>query len=287
LALASAGQPIGAFIAGPAVIALLLAFGWRPAFIAIGSLGFVWAALWAIITREAPMTAASPSRSSQNRLGTPPERARVGKVLSVLIRNPPVVAVAVAYFGFAYTLYFFLTWFPTYLVKELHLRMTQMGIMSSIPWLFGLAGLIVGGFVANFLGRKRWGALLGRKIILVGGLTAAAFGVGLSGLVPTAAAAVGLMAAAAFFIYLTGVTYFGILQEVVSEELRGSAAGFVLVGASVAGIVAPAVTGGVIELTGHFTGAFIIAAGVALLGAATVALLVRTTGTDIPAASVG
>jgi ACS family hexuronate transporter-like MFS transporter len=279
--LAAVGMPIGASIAGPFVVALILAFGWRLAFLVIGAIGIAWAVIWKIIIAKKP-DSVSPTPPSSNasevRATTAP--SALAPMFLQLVRRPAILAVTLANFGCAYTLFFFLSWYPSYLVSARHLNMTAMSIVGSIPWLCGIVGLIIGGFVSNYLLRWPWGALLGRKVMLVSGLTVTAASVALAGLVPSVSAAVTLMAVAVFSLYFTEVTYLGFLQDIVLEEHRGSAAGFVLIGAGTAGLIAPTLSGGIVEITGRFAGAFVVAGALALLGALAVTFFVPTRRED-------
>src|SRR5437764_7170189 len=103
---------------------------------------------------------------------------------------------------------------------------------------------------------------------------AAAVCVAFAGLVASLAWAVTLMAAAILFIYLTGATYWALIQELVQSEHVGAAGGFVHLIANCAGIIGPAVTGFIVRGTGLFTSAFLLAGAVALAGAVCVAVLV-------------
>jgi len=75
--------------------------------------------------------------------------------------------------------------------------------------------------------------------------------------------------------YLTGAPHWAIIQDVVSAEHVGAASGLVHLTANCAGIVGPAVTGFRVQATGAFTSAFLLAGGVAFLGALAAAVFVR------------
>jgi nitrate/nitrite transporter NarK len=83
------------------------------------------------------------------------------------------------------------------------------------------------------------------------------------------------MAAAIFSIYVTGAAYWAIIQEIVQGEHLGAASGFVHFIANCAGVIGPAVTGFIVQATGAFTSAFVLAGGFAFLGALLVAVFVR------------
>jgi len=50
--------------------------------------------------------------------------------------------------------WFFLTWFPTYLVQEKGLSMIKVGFIASIPFLAAFVGGIIGGFISDTLLKK-------------------------------------------------------------------------------------------------------------------------------------
>ena len=92
-------------------------------------------------------------------------------------------------------------------------------------------------------------------------LSVAAVCVALAGLVTTVTAAVLLMACAVFFLYLTGSTYWAIVQDTVRGAHVGGVGGFVHAIANCAGIIGPTVTGFIVQYTGAFTSAFVLAGG--------------------------
>jgi ACS family hexuronate transporter-like MFS transporter len=117
--------------------------------------------------------------------------------------------------------------------------------------------------------------LRARKLVLVVCSIAAAICVSLAGLVPALAWVIAFMAAAIFFVYVTGTTYWAIIQESVHAKHVGAISGFVHLIANCAGIVGPAVTGLIVQATGVFTSAFLLAGGIGLFGALLVAIFVK------------
>ena len=87
--------------------------------------------------------------------------------------------------------------------------------------------------------------------------------------------AVSLMAVAVFFTYLSGTAYWAIIQDTVQGENVGGASGFVHFIANCAGIIGPAATEFIVHSTGAFTGAFLLAGGVAILASVLVAKFVK------------
>ena len=85
-----------------------------------------------------------------------------------------VLATGVAFFGYNYILFFFLTWFPSYLTSAQHLSIKDMSIATVLPWVLGFVGppLGVGSLTLAF--RRTGRALFARKLVLTVCLSIAA-----------------------------------------------------------------------------------------------------------------
>jgi ACS family hexuronate transporter-like MFS transporter len=277
----NAGTPLGGAVAGPVVGLLALNFGWRIAFIGVAAIGIVWVIIWCAIVSDRP---------ENNRLVSAVERDEIltsrgnsistasGRGLSYYLRQPAVLATICAFFCYAYLLYFFLAWFPSYLTKVQHLDLRQMSGVSAIPWFFGFVGFLLGGFICDLLARRLDDVLLARKLVLVTCLLTAGVCAVLAGWSDGAVMAVSMMALSIFFVYLAGHTYWAIILELVETERVGTVGGFAHFIANISGIIAPIVTGYLVEWTGQFTVAFVLAGCIAAFGALSVAIFVRTTG---------
>jgi MFS family permease len=186
-----------------------------------------------------------------------------------------VLATATAYFAYNYILYFFLTWFPSYLVQQLHLSLQTTSLASVLPWCMGVVGQLLGGKISDIIMRCTGRPLFTRKLVLAVCLSGSGICVGLAGMVATAGSAIGLMAVAVLFLYLSGTGYWGILQDTIPGRAMGSVGGFVHCIANFSGIIGPAVTGLVVAATGSFTVSFLLGAVVAAAGVLAVLAFVR------------
>ena len=275
---ANAGTPLGGALAGPIVGFIALTWGWRASFVIIAAIGLCWSAAWMLMVTERPEQNRHVSAAEAAEIAADQDAATSGPTLSLgsLLARPAVLATAFAFFGYAYILYFFLSWFPTYLTTARHLSLQSMSFVSTIPWLLGFIGLAAGGSVSDAIFRITGNAVRARKLVLVVALLIAALCVALAGSVETVQAAVGLMAVSVFFMYLTGNTYWAIILDTVDRDRVGGVGGFVHLIANLAGIVSPSVTGFMVQATGgSYAGAFGLAGGIAVLGALSVAVFVR------------
>lgn len=278
--LANAGQPLGAALAGPLVGFIAVAYGWRLAFVVVAACGLLWTLGWVLLATDRPDQHRRLSAVERAEIAEPSEEpppVPVGTLRELVVR-PAILSTAFAFFGYAYILYFFLSWFPSYLTTAQHLSIQRMGVVNVIPWLVGFVGLASSGFVCDYIYRMTGRALFSRKLVLVTSLLIAAVCVALAGVVTGVAAAVTLMAVAVFFMYLTASTYWAIILDTVEARRVGSVSGFVHMIANCAGIVAPLVTGYLVQWTASFTSAFIVTGGIAVAGALAVAVFVKVPG---------
>lgn len=277
MGLLHAGQPLGAALAGPVVGFISVTYSWRVSFIVIAAVGLIWVLFWVRMATDRPeqhkrVTPAELAELSAETESAPPAGISLGRYLT----RPAILATAYAFFGYAYILYFFLSWFPSYLTMEHHLSVQRMGFVSTIPWLIGFLGLASGGFMCDWLYRRTGNALFSRKLLLVVLLTVAAACVALAGIVTDLVGAVTLMAVSVFCMYATANAYFAIVLDTVEPGRVGGVMGFVHLIANCAGVVAPTVTGYLIQWTGSFASSFIVTGALAVSGALAVALAVKS-----------
>ena len=290
MGLLSAGSPLGGAIAGPVIGLLAINFGWRPAFWIICVIGLVWAVVWMFLTADNPGrsrfvtsrdAAPTASRHPGNAVSATGSSAGAASLpLTAWLKQPLIIAAAVAFFSYNYVLFFFLSWFPSYLVQAHHLNIKQMSFATVVPWLVGTVGLAAGGAISDAIFRWTGKLMLSRKIVLVTCLLATGLCVGVAGSVHTAVNAVALMSVALFLLYVTGALYWAIVQDVVHPDKVGSVSGCMHCVGSLSGVVGPAVTGFLVERTGSFATAFVLAGAVALAGALLSGLFIRDTRTS-------
>ncbi|MBK0033505.1 MFS transporter [Erwinia sp. S43] len=283
MGLLSAGSPLGGAIAGPIIGYLSLAFGWRPAFAIICSIGIVWMVVWFFIAADNPLKSklisererALIAQMKDEQLSAEEELSQSQHGLGHYLRQPIILVTAFAFFCYNYILFFFLSWFPAYLVQSHGLDIKAMSITTMIPWIVGFVGLALGGIISDKIFRMTGKLLLSRKIVLVVCLFAAAICVAFAGTVKDVVPAVGLMSVSIFFLYITGAIYWAIIQDVVHKSRVGSISGFIHLIGSISGIIGPIATGYIVQHTGKFDSAFILAGGIAALGALLVLVVVR------------
>ncbi|WP_026691931.1 MFS transporter [Peribacillus kribbensis] len=271
LGLTNSGGPLGGAISGPIVGFIALSYSWKVSFLLIMIIGLVWTVAWWKFVKDKPSDAQVTTRI-KNQVAAHEKRP-----LTFYLKQKTVLFTALAFFAYNYILFFFLTWFPSYLVDARGMSVKNMSIITVIPWIFGFIGLAAGGFVSDYVFKKfaRKGILFSRKVVLVSCLFTSAVCIGLAGLVTTTVSAVVLVALSVFFLYLTGAIYWAIIQDVVDQNNVGSVGGFMHFLANTAGIIGPTVTGFIVDRSGTFTAAFLLAGGLAVVASLAVIRFVQ------------
>ncbi|WP_321792551.1 MFS transporter [Burkholderia pyrrocinia] len=276
IAIANAGMPLGAALAGPVVGFLAVSAGWQKSFVVIAAFGVVWVLVWAYFAQDKPgESAVARDEHAVIDVDSDVSPEMSATPLSHYLLLPSTLATAFAFFGYAYVQFFFLTWFPSYLTMAHGLPIKTMAVATVIPWIGNVSGLIIGGVVSDALFRRTGRAVWARKMVLTTSLSMGAICVALTGTVSGAAGAVALMSAGAFFMATTYNTYFAIVLDTVEKHRVGAIGGFVHFISNLAGIVAPLLTGFLVKWSGNFHAAFMLPGAVAIAGALLVAIFVR------------
>ncbi|SMQ87032.1 MFS transporter, ACS family, hexuronate transporter [Bacillus sp. OV166] len=274
-----AGLPLGGAISGPIVGLIALNFGWEWSFVIITLIGLLWTLLWVKTVTDRPETHPKVTKAELKVIREGQLQGEASSStslpLSYYIKQPTILVMALSFFAYNYIIFFFLTWFPSYLTMAKGLSIMKMSVVTMIPWAFGAVGLIGGGILTDFLYKKTGKLMLSRKLVLVTFLLGAAVCVGLTGLASSLNSIVALMALGICFTYLTASIYWSIIQDLVTGDKVGGVSGFVHGLANISGIIGPSVTGFIVQYTGHFTSAFLLAGGLGVIGALAVAFFVK------------
>jgi ACS family D-galactonate transporter-like MFS transporter len=184
-----------------------------------------------------------------------------------LLSHRQILGASLGQFGGNSTQVFFVTWFPTYLVKARGMTFLQAGSLTALPYIGASIGVLLGGWLSDSLLAAGRSANLARKLPIVGGLLLASTIVAANYVSPAHDSLVILVMSIAFFGQ--GMTNLGwtVVSDVAPKHLIGLAGGIFNFSANLAGILTPLVIGIAFEWTNSFVGPLIYIGVVALLGA--------------------
>ncbi len=176
--LTHAGSRFGAALTPPLVVFLLLRYGWRTPFILFGLLGLTWAALWYWYYRDTPAEHKSVNAAERELLGgssASPSRV-VGRRVpwKAILSSPQMWTISAMYFCYAYSIDFYLSWFPKYLNAARGLSLEAMGLYASVPLIAGTAGDLLGGWISDIWLKRSGQITRSRRTVAICGFLLAA-----------------------------------------------------------------------------------------------------------------
>jgi MFS family permease len=250
--LIAAGQALGPTFGTLGGGLVMAQYGWRAGFIAFGLVSFLWLLPWLVVTRGGSVTAGVASGMGPLPYGE-------------LLKRRALWGASIGAFCSFYSYYFLLTWLPLFLVKAHGFNVKDMAKIGAGVYAVHAASSAVIGWASD-----RW-ILAGtspdrvRKALLVGGLAGTAI---LMLLCSNAGSTqiIWLLAATGLLFGTQTPNIYSLAQTLGGPRAAGQWMGVQNLIGNLAGVVAPVVTGAVLDRLGSYFWAFAISAVVALAG---------------------
>ncbi|MEV5540870.1 MFS transporter [Saccharopolyspora shandongensis] len=272
-ALLNVGGGIGAAVAAPVLTTVIITFGWRWAFFALFAIGIVWALLWLAFGKEG--TTAGTARDRQAPDGGIDEPHIPYR--RILLSGTGLGAFFNAFVSY-WVLALLISWVPPYFQIVLGYSASETGTLLVLPWVANALFVLGQGLLSEWLMRRGVSSRLARGVL--GGVAVMIAGIAMV-LFPLTAG--GLQLVLMTVAFSLGAIVFAIGSTVNSEisptRQRGAVLSIYTAAATTAGLIAPYVTGRIIETaatpaTGYTIG-FTAAGALLLLGGLLAALIVR------------
>jgi len=236
-------------LAGGLIIA---AIGWRAMFILFGVAAMLWLIPWFGVAGKV-----TPERHVSVSVLEPPPFAE-------MLRQRSLWGACLGHFSVNYSLYFVLSWLPLWLVQQRGFSIVEMAKLGATVYcVYGFSVLFFG-WSSDHLVARGFSITRVRKTITV--LSHIGVALGLAG------CALGQLSLVITFLFVCGICLGMNSTWPIAQTLAGPKAAAKWVGvqnciANTAGIIVPIVTGFIVDRTGSFNNAFLLAAAVSLLGA--------------------
>jgi ACS family D-galactonate transporter-like MFS transporter len=248
-----AGPAFGLLLGGT----LMQRYGWRPYFVALGAVAFLWIPFWFLdMPRSSrstvPTAAANETESSPGIVDILVHRSAWGTFLG--------------HFGGNYFLYFLLTWLPYYLVHVRQFSLARMGKIGALAYALMAIVAIGSGYASDRLINSGRSVTRVRKSMIAAGQALGGLALAACAIANTQLAIVLLLLAAAFYGFNISNTWV-IPQILAGPRASGRWTGLQNFIGNFAGISAPVITGLLVQHTGSFVYAFLLAALMSILGA--------------------
>ncbi|REE07399.1 ACS family glucarate transporter-like MFS transporter [Paraburkholderia sp. BL27I4N3] len=275
-AIFNSSQYAAAVIFTPLMAWITHSFGWPHVYIVMGLLGIVLSGGWLLCYHQ-PADHPWANRAELDYITrggalvdieNKGNRTRAQSVdawacIKELLSSRMMLGIYAGQYFITTIVYFFLTWFPIYLVKALHMPILKAGLIASTPAIGGFLGGILGGILSDALLRRGYSTTVARKVPIVVGL-----------LLSTSIVACNWASTQTMVVVIMGLAFFGkgvgslgwtVVSDTSPKEAAGLSGALFNTFANVAGITTPIVIGYIVQLTGSFDGALIYVAANAAL----------------------
>jgi D-galactonate transporter len=275
-AIFNSAQYFAAVIFTPLMAWITHSFGWQNVYLVMGVTGIVLALTWLKVMKspsDHPRVSKAELEHIENGGGLiHPQRktayadaSQPGTWFYVrqLMSNRMLLGVYLAQYCINVLTYFFLTWFPIYLVQARGMTILQAGLTASLPAICGFTGGVLGGVFSDTLIRRGHSLTIARKVPIVCGMLLSVCIIGCN-YVTTDWVVVALMSLA-FFGKGIGALGWAVVADTSPKEAIGLSGSIFNMFGNVAGIVTPIVIGYLVATTGSFNGALVFVGINALL----------------------
>lgn len=276
-AIFNAAQYFATVLFAPLMGWIIAHFGWEWGFIFMGGVGLLASLAWVYVVhdpRRHPRLAPAELTmiAAGGALVDPPEPPALAtsdgdtaRKLRLLLGTPTLLGLYLGQFFVNVLTFFFITWFPVYLVEQRHLSVVKAGMFATVPAVCGFIGGILGGLLSDWLLRRGLSLTWARKIPIVGGMLLALTILGCN--YTDSNFAILFFMSLAFFGKGIGALGWAVVSDVAPRDCAGLSGGIFNMFGNLSSIMSPIVIGYILKQTGSFDLALLTVAGSALAAA--------------------
>jgi MFS transporter, ACS family, glucarate transporter len=262
-ALFNSAQYFATVVFAPLMGWMVASFGWHHVFIIMGVIGLVVALVWTRVIHN-PRQHPRANKAEIDYIAEggalvdmdKPGEKKSGNTwfyMKQLLAKRMMLGVYLGQYGVNGVTYFFLTWFPVYLVQERGMSILKAGFIASLPALCGFAGGVLGGIFSDWLLRRGHSLTFARKLPIVLGMGLSAVIV-VANYVSTEWIVVAVMALA-FFGKGVGALGWAVVSDTAPKQIIGLAGSLFNMFGNLASITTPIVIGYLVGSSGSFASA--------------------------------
>jgi MFS family permease len=247
-AILSQGSAFGVILAVPALNWVIVNYSWHYAFGVLGVIGLMWVVAWLILGKEGPLVQTVAMAAAEPRIP-----------YFQLLTSRTFIGCVAATFGAYWALSLGLTWFTPFIVKGLGFSQRDAGWISILPWVFGAAIVLLTGWVSQVLMARGVSTRVARGVLGASPLVVGGTFMAVMPHVEGAGLQIALLVVGAGLCGSIYVVCPPMLGEFTPVSQRGAVIAIYGAIYTIAGILAPAVMGRVIQhagglLEGYMTG---------------------------------
>jgi sugar phosphate permease len=168
------GSRVGSALSLPLIALIISYVGWRGSFIITGGIGLLWALVWWFVYKDPEKYRDIAPQQVEALLaerGTQVSDEVKQKVSwASLFHYRSVWGLMIGLFCLNFAIYFFITWFPSYLMETRGFSLQTLGTLGMVPALLAIPGGWLGGLTSDWLLKSGHTPTFARKTCVVGGM---------------------------------------------------------------------------------------------------------------------
>lgn len=276
VAVFNAAQYFATVLFAPLMGWLVHSYGWQSVFYVMGGLGIVVGAVWTrtvyapkdhplvnqaeldYIEAGGALVGLDNSKSTAAR-----QRIDAWQCIKEMLGSRMLLGIYIGQYSISTLTYFFLTWFPVYLVQERHMTILKAGFVAALPAVAGFIGGILGGVLSDRLLKSNRSLAVARKTPIVAGMLLS-MSVIVCNYVSSDWIVICIMSLA-FFGKGVGALGWAVVADTSPKEAAGLSGGLFNTFGNISGITTPIVIGYLLQGTGSFAAALVFIGANALL----------------------
>jgi len=247
---------------------LVYTFGWHYVFYVMGGLGIIYVFIWQKLVydpkdhpyiNEAEVQYIEQGgglvNMDQGKKDGSKEEGPSLHYIKELLQNRMMVGIYVAQYCINALTYFFITWFPVYLVQAKGMTILKAGFVASIPAVCGFVGGVLGGIISDFLLKRGYSLSVARKTPIVLGMLLS-MSIIVCNYVDAQWVVIAFMALS-FFGKGVGALGWAVNSDTAPKQIAGLSGGLFNTCGNLSSITTPIAIGYIIAATGSFNGALV------------------------------
>ncbi|KGR90882.1 hypothetical protein CD30_09260 [Ureibacillus massiliensis 4400831 = CIP 108448 = CCUG 49529] len=254
----TSAQYLSVIIFAPLIGVLSTTIGWQYVFLIIGCmmliLSFVWMGYFDLPNQHRFINE-SEKNYIQGNLDKSPNKQREKVVFDQnpiiqLLKNRMTLGIYLGQYCSAVTSYFFMTWFPVFLILEKGLTVAEAGFYTIFPAIGGFFGSLMGGIISDKFVQRGYSLTFSRKFPIILGLFISST-IFFTIYIDSVILVVMMMTAVLWGRGFSGLGW-TLITETVPKSLIGINSGIFNTFSNMAGITAPIGIGILVEWTNSF-----------------------------------
>jgi hypothetical protein len=236
----------------------------------LGGLGLIWSVLWYIFFRDQPKESKFVSsdelayieehRKLENKHPT------IKQFIRFLSQQPQLITAYLAYFCLGYLLSFSVSWWPGFLHQSFHLGLKETGWLLCIPWTCATFAILLGGNLSDTIWKKT-GSIQKARFQLIA-ICQIGCAISFIPLLYTSSLAFSMLSISMGLSFgLMPISPFYALNGDLALDYAGTSQGLMSSSLGVASLMAPALTGYLVQIQGHFHQALMVIIALMLISA--------------------